>query len=141
MREAKEVPLLQKSLDQGKEMLFQYFSFSFFSSPKRYCNEEERREEKGEVKHENRIQNFPFLETKNIKYKLLHPLFGAWSLHLVHIQFTPSEQPKGFKLCISHKHEHESVTMNKNHMTWDNYVVHDVKQPQRMEGSISNETI
>ena len=36
----------------------------------------------------------------NIKKKIAHPLFGAWSLLLVHIWYTPSEWPKGFKNAI-----------------------------------------
>ena len=32
------------------------------------------------------------------KFKQLkYPLFGAWSLLMVHIWFTPSKGPKGFK--------------------------------------------
>jgi hypothetical protein len=32
--------------------------------------------------------------------KLAHSLFGAWSFLLVHVRFTPSEEPKDFVICF-----------------------------------------
>ena len=36
----------------------------------------------------------------DISIKLSHLLFGAWSLLFVHLRFTPSEGPKGFKISL-----------------------------------------
>ena len=56
-------------------------------------------------------------------------LFGAWSLLLIHVQFTPSEGPQTIKICVFHRSNHGSVTMGKGHMTWDKFVIHDVNNP------------
>ena len=55
--------------------------------------------------------------------------FGAWSLLLIHVQFTPSEGPQTIKICVFHRSNHGSVTMGKGHMTWDKFVIHDVNNP------------
>jgi hypothetical protein len=51
-------------------------------------------------------------------------------LLLVHIQFTPSERPKGFEFSILHKYDIGvqpwSVTIENCQLTWENFVVHDV---------------
>ena len=47
------------------------------------------------VKHEESCQYYPFWTY--ILKKPAHPFFGAWSLLLVHIRFTPSQGPEGFK--------------------------------------------
>jgi hypothetical protein len=46
-----------------------------------------------------------------LEIKIAHPLYGAWSF-LVHVRFTPSHGPKGFKKHILKeiepwKHYHE----------------------------------
>ena len=51
-------------------------------------------------------------------------LFGAYLLLLVHIQYTPSEGPKGFKMCFL-----EIMTVEKGPLTWDNFVAHDINNP------------
>ena len=65
--------------------------------------------------------------------KLAHPLFGAWLVLLVHVQFTPSEGLKNFENYSYHESKHGSVTVKfnhgKGHFTWDNFMVHDVNSP------------
>jgi hypothetical protein len=38
--------------------------------------------------------------SKHILKKSAHPLFGAWSLLLVHVQFTPSQGPTCLRMPI-----------------------------------------
>ena len=40
--------------------------------------------------------------------------------------------PKALKFTFFIKFDHRSLTMGKDHLTWDNFVVHDVKQPLSM---------
>ena len=47
--------------------------------------------------------------------KLAHSLFGAWSLLLVHIQFTPSEGPKGVVNRLFKKSDHGGWTIKSDH--------------------------
>ena len=51
------------------------------------------------VKLEFVSQNYPFWAY--IKKNSTRSLFGAWSVLLVHVRFTPSEGPKGFCKLIS----------------------------------------
>ena len=61
---------------------------------KHFHSYKERREEEEEkVKHEEESPNCPFLY---IFLKTNTSIFGAWSLLLVHVRFTPSQRPKGF---------------------------------------------
>jgi hypothetical protein len=49
-----------------------------------------------------------------LQKKSTHPLFGAWSLLVIHVRFTPSKGSKGFKNAFKKKKpDHESVTMEK----------------------------
>ena len=47
----------------------------------------------------------------HVLIKSAHPLSGAWSLLLTHVEFTPSQGPKGFKNVLFKKSNHGSVTM------------------------------
>ena len=91
-----------------------------------------KKEEEGEkFKHEDNSQTTIF---GHISKKLAHPFFfGAWSFLLVHIWFTPSQGPKGFKNAIIQIRTMEvwswSVTMEKCPLTWDNFMVHDINNP------------
>ena len=51
----------------------------------------------------------------HILRKTAHSLFGAWSFLLVHIQFTPSKEPKGFVNYFLKKSDHGSWTMKRDH--------------------------
>ena len=64
------------------------------------------------------------------KQKSPHPLFGAWSLLLVHVWFTPSQGAQKLLKCVLSKSDRGSVTMKKYSLTWDNFMVHDVNKPQ-----------
>ena len=44
-----------------------------------------------------------------------HSLLGAWSFLLVHIWFTPSEEPKGFVNCFFKIWNHGTWTMKSDH--------------------------
>ena len=65
----------------------------------------------------------------HILKKSTHPLFGVWSLLVVHIRFKPTEGPKGVKNCIFQKCNHGSVTMENGQLTQDKFMVHDVNNP------------
>jgi len=59
-------------------------------------DEDKRRRKNGQTS--NFFSELPFLD---IYYKKsAHSLYGAWSFLFVHIQFTPSEGPKGFVNCF-----------------------------------------
>ena len=62
-----------------------------------------------------------------------HSLLGAWSFLLVHIWFTPSEEPKGFVIDFLRYGTMElgpwSRTMEKGRPPWSNFMVHGVNQP------------
>ena len=64
--------------------------------------------------------------------KSAHPLFGAWSLLLDHVRFTPSHKPKSLKNAFSRNEAMKvlpwSVTVGKGPPTWDNFMVHDVNK-------------
>jgi hypothetical protein len=71
------------------------FFFLFFLA-KCFHSYEERREEEGmKVKYEGNSQNRPLLDM--YLKKSAHPLFGACSLLLVHVWFTPCQGPKSFQ--------------------------------------------
>ena len=57
---------------------------------------------------ERKIPKLPFLDIY-IKNPT-HPLFGAWSFLLVHVQFTPCEGSKGLKNAFFKKSDHGNVT-------------------------------
>jgi hypothetical protein len=80
-----------------------------------YTLEGWRGKRRGENKT-RKISKLPFL-TYISKIKLTHPLFGAWSLVLIHVQLTPSGSTKSFKNCISQKSDHGSVNMKETHLT------------------------
>ena len=64
----------------------QFLIFSFLSNDVFHIYKEWRGEEEEKVKHEEKSQNYPlwtYIKTST------HPLFGASSLLLVHIWFTP----------------------------------------------------
>jgi hypothetical protein len=74
-------------------------------------------------------KKIPKLLFLDFKKEIIKPTFGAWSLLLVHGRFTPSEGPKVLQKSIFQKLDHGSVTMEKGHLAWDNFVVHDVNNP------------
>ena len=78
--EAKEDLLLQMSGDHGKKFVLLSIVYD-----KRFHIYKKRKKKK-----------------VYIFKKSAHPLFGAWSLHLVHIQFTTSQRPKGFQSTVLH---------------------------------------
>ena len=87
--------------------------------PNIFHSYEETREEEGEkVKHE---------ENSRIHF------CGAWSFLLVHIRFTPSQGPKGFKNAFGRNQIMQvlscNVTMEKWPLTWDNFMIYDVNIP------------
>ena len=53
-----------------------------------------REEEGKKVVHEEIPKPSLFEQIFN---KLVYPRFGAWALLLVHVQFIPSQEPKGYK--------------------------------------------
>ena len=65
---------------------------------------------------------------KNNK-KSSHPPFGAWSLLMVHIRFTPSQGPQGIENWFIQKSDYGNVTIEECPLTWDNFMVHDVNNP------------
>ena len=58
--------------------------------------------------------------------KSSHSFCGAWSFLLVHIRFTPSEEPKGFAnlFKIKKKLDHGIWTMEKGYLPWSDFMVH-----------------
>ena len=65
--------------------------------------------------------------------KNTHLVVGAWSFLLVHTRLSPTEGPKGFVHLFLRNETMEggpwSQTMEKGHMPWSNFMVHDVNQP------------
>ena len=121
MGRAKEVISMHMSGDHGRERCQLFFIVM-----------RKWREGEGEkVKHEETLQNCPFWHT--FKQTLTYPLFGAWSLLLVHVRFTLRQGPKYFKNAFFRKSHHgsatipRSVTVEKSPPAWDNlFVVRDV---------------
>ena len=73
---------------------------------------------KEKVKHEEK-------KTPNyILKEFAHPLFDAWSLVLVHVQLHVVKGPRTLKFA-----SFINLTMEKCHLTWDNFVVHNVNNP------------
>jgi hypothetical protein len=98
--------LIVKSMKPDREMPFSWFFLFFYRWGGSRGEEEER------VKHETKILELSFL---GYVKESSHPLFGAWSLLLVHVWFTHSEGPNGFKHFIFKKVDHGSVTMKCDH--------------------------
>ena len=96
--EAKEVLLLQKSRDHGKEMRFWYFfsSCSYFSSKQSHMYEERRKKKGEKVKNWRKIPNFGHVYSIN---QHVH-FFGAQSLLLINIHCTHGQGPKDFEICF-----------------------------------------
>ena len=128
VRKAKVVLLLQKSRDHPREMSFQSL---FLFRPNIFVFKRREGKKRGEGKTWRKgTQICPF---GHIIQRSAHPLLGAWSLFLVNVQFTSSDEPKSLKITFSHKSYHRSVTvkvtMDIGHLTWDNVVNHDVNNP------------
>ena len=96
MGEAKEVLLLQMSRDHRRKYRFNIFQCFFFEGGDVSIV---MREEGKKVKHEENSQKFLFGHI--LKKRSIYTLFGAWSLLLIHVQFTPSQGPKAFKTIFS----------------------------------------
>ena len=65
-----------------------------------------RREDEDKRRQENGQTCIFFLQIKTAVFRLIlkkkstQSLFDAWSFLLVHIRFSPSEEPKNFVNCI-----------------------------------------
>ena len=59
--------------------------------------------------------------------------FGAWTFLLVHIRLTPSEEPKDYVIDFLRFQTMNvgpsSRTMEKNHLSWSDFMVHGVTNP------------
>ena len=60
------------------------------------------------------------------------PLFGAWWLLMVHVQFTPSERAQRLLKNVFFR----NLTMKKDRLTWDFFVVRDVNSPKYLLWSL-----
>ena len=77
----------------SKKKLTFFFGQSFFIVT--------RREGKRKRRRSNMKKILKTTLFEHILKKTAHPLFGAWSLLLVHVWFTPSQGFKGFKNAFS----------------------------------------
>ena len=95
--------------------------------------EERREEERGGDKTWKIIQRFAFWayikENQHIHFLMHgHSSRSAFSVHLVR---GPKVFSFAFLINLTTKLRSRSVTMEKGHLSWDNIVVHDCKQPLR----------
>ena len=82
--------LLQMLGDYISKIQFNIIVFSFLAN--RFHSDEERR-----IRRSNMKENFQIFFFLDIYLKKpAHPLFGAWLILLVLIQFTPSQGSKSF---------------------------------------------
>ena len=132
LRKAKEIIPLQKSWDHGNETpLIWTYIYIYYQTLLKL--EERREEERGGDKTWKIIQRFAFWayikENQHIHFLMHgHSSRSAFSVHLVR---GPKVFSFAFLINLTTKLRSRSVTMEKGHLSWDNIVVHDCKQPLR----------